>query len=74
MANPNPNPAMDPSSPYFVHPSEAPGTSLVPTVLTGKNYHTWARLMKMALKGKNKLQFVDGRIRKPEVEDPLFLA
>ena len=28
----------------------------------------------MALKAKNKLHFIDGRIMKPEENDPLFLA
>ena len=34
------NPVLDPSSSYFLHPSESPGAVLSPTILTGKNYHS----------------------------------
>lgn len=39
----------NPSNPYFLHPNENAAFVLVSPVLTGSNYHLWARLMQMAL-------------------------
>ena len=55
----------DASSPYFLHSSDHPGAILVSNVLTGDNYSTWKRSMKMVLNAKNKLGFIDGSIQKP---------
>ncbi|XP_019157559.1 PREDICTED: uncharacterized protein LOC109154151 [Ipomoea nil] len=69
----NVNPAatiFDPNdavSPYFLHPNKNPSLILVSTVLSGQNYHPWARAMEMALQSKNKLGFVDGTIPIPNV-------
>ena len=60
--------------PYYLHPSEGPGTVLVKTHLTGGNYHLLAQAMKVALKSKNKLKFVDRSIKKLDEEDLLFVA
>ena len=59
----NSNPLHDP---YYLHPSAELGNVLVNTPLTRGNYHLWARAMKVALKSKNKLKFVDGTIKKPD--------
>jgi hypothetical protein len=56
-----------PSSPYYLHPSDNSSLILVPEPLTGDNFHSWFRSMDMALTIKNKLGFVDGSIREPEV-------
>ncbi|MCH87369.1 hypothetical protein A2U01_0008237 [Trifolium medium] len=58
-ANP-PDPVLDNSSPYFVHPSDGPSSVIVTPLLTGSNYHSWSRSMKHALGAKMKLYFVDG--------------
>nr|KYP74064.1 hypothetical protein KK1_006732 [Cajanus cajan] len=68
------NQAIDPSNPLYLHVNENPGISLVSVLLIGENYHSWARVMTMALKSKNKLQLVDGSLPKLEVGDPSFLA
>ena len=52
----------DISNPPFLHHAKSPGAMLVFEVLTGENYHTWARSMKKALIAKNKFGFVDGTI------------
>uniref|UniRef100_A0A2N9GKR9 Integrase catalytic domain-containing protein n=1 Tax=Fagus sylvatica TaxID=28930 RepID=A0A2N9GKR9_FAGSY len=57
-----------PSSPYYLHPSDNSSLILVPEPLTGDNFHSWFRSMNMALTIKNKLGFVDGSIREPEVD------
>jgi hypothetical protein len=54
-----------PSSPYFLHSADHPGAVLVSNSLTGDNYITWKRAMKMALNAKNKFGFVDGSLTRP---------
>src|ERR1044072_1380617 len=66
------NPLHDASSPYYVHPSENPSMVLVSPILDGRNYYEWARSMRMALSTKNKAQFIDGSIVKPDNFDPIF--
>ncbi|XP_068309809.1 uncharacterized protein [Pyrus communis] len=55
----------DPSSPFYIHYSDNPGMHLVSTLLTGNNYSTWSRSMRIALSAKNKFGFVDGSVKKP---------
>ncbi|XP_073282613.1 uncharacterized protein [Primulina huaijiensis] len=55
----------DPSSPYFLHHSDNPGLVLVSQPLTGDNFTSWSRVMRIALSVKNKLGFIDGSISKP---------
>ena len=74
VAAQNVNPAMDPTSPYYLHPNEMPGALMVSPILNGRNYHSWSRSMRMALKAKTKLQFIDGTIAKPNRDDALFPA
>ncbi|XP_075515865.1 uncharacterized protein LOC142550675 [Primulina tabacum] len=59
----------DPMSPYFLHHSDNPGLILVSQSLTGDNYSSWSRAMKIALSVKNKIGFVDGTILKPSEAD-----
>lgn len=49
-------PTIDPSSPYYVHPSDGPTSIPITPVLTGSNYHSWARSMRRAL-GLEALQY-----------------
>ncbi|CAN6695679.1 unnamed protein product [Malus baccata var. baccata] len=55
----------DPSSPFYVHHSDNPGMHLVSTLLTGNNYSTWSRSMRIALSAKNKFGFVNGSVKQP---------
>ncbi|XP_061343292.1 uncharacterized protein LOC133289389 [Gastrolobium bilobum] len=55
------------SHPLFLHSNENPSQVLVTPLLNGRNYHSWARSMSMALRSKNKLGFVNGVV---EVPDP----
>lgn len=62
---------IDSTSPYYLHNSDNPGTILVSRVMTGDNYSTWSRAMRMALSAKNKLGFIDKTILKPDlIESP----
>ncbi|XP_075518245.1 uncharacterized protein LOC142552365 isoform X2 [Primulina tabacum] len=55
----------DPMSLYFLHHADNPGLMLVSQALTGENYTSWSRAMKIALSVKNKLGFIDGSIARP---------
>ncbi|XP_072066650.1 uncharacterized protein [Arachis hypogaea] len=68
------NPALDPSSPYFLHLGDRSGTTLIPIALEHNNYQVWERAMWRALRGKNKIRFIDGSLQRPTQKDPLFDA
>uniref|UniRef100_A0A7C9A7L8 Retrotransposon Copia-like N-terminal domain-containing protein n=1 Tax=Opuntia streptacantha TaxID=393608 RepID=A0A7C9A7L8_OPUST len=55
----------DPQSPYFLSSSDHPGYIINPVILNGDNYGNWSRLLVNALKSKNKLGFVNGKLEKP---------
>ncbi|KAK2406745.1 putative mitochondrial protein [Trifolium repens] len=59
------DPTSDPSSPFFVHPSDGPSSVKVSPVLTGANYLSWSRSMRRALGAKLKLEFIDGSLPQP---------
>lgn len=58
--------SQDPTSIYFIHPSENPATPLVSERFDGERYSEWKRSMIIALSAKNKLAFVDGDAEKPD--------
>lgn len=55
--------SMDVTSPYYLHRSDNPGLVLVNQQLTGDNYASWSRAIKIAISFKNKLD--DGSLAKP---------
>lgn len=59
-------------SPFFLQNGDHPGLVLVTHILTGQNYYSWCRAMKVALSAKNKLDFVDGTIPQPLETDANF--
>ncbi|KAI4324125.1 hypothetical protein L6164_023688 [Bauhinia variegata] len=59
----------DATSPYFLHPSDSPGLSLVSQLLTEDNYCSRRRAMKMSLFAKKKIGLVDGSIQPPDPTD-----
>ncbi|XP_075478953.1 uncharacterized protein LOC142519815 [Primulina tabacum] len=64
----------DPSSSYFLHHSDNPGLVLVSQPLTGDNFVSWSRAMRIALSVKNKLGFIDGSIPKPADSETNLLS
>ncbi|XP_070002096.1 uncharacterized protein LOC142166067 [Nicotiana tabacum] len=59
---------MDPSSPLYMHPSDNPDTMLVPIPFSGLRYRSWRRSFLQALSLKNKLGFVNGECKQPDLE------
>lgn len=66
------NPVLDHSSPYCLHPAENPNTVPVSPPLSENNYESWSRSMKRALLSKNKIKFINGKIKTPDETDSLF--
>ncbi|CAH9102115.1 unnamed protein product [Cuscuta epithymum] len=59
----------DPSSPYYIHPSDFPGLNICGVTLKGEaNFREWATAMKNAFRSKRKLGFLDGTIPMPTEE------
>ncbi|GAU21603.1 hypothetical protein TSUD_250860 [Trifolium subterraneum] len=56
-------------NPYFMHPNENPGNVLATPLLSGPNYHSWSRVVTVALRSKHKLHFVNGSLPRPPDED-----
>lgn len=65
---------IDTQHPYYVHPSDSPGMTLIPDsdLLTDYNYSQWRRSIIIALSSKLKLGFVDGSHVSPPATSPLL--
>ncbi|GAV75210.1 LOW QUALITY PROTEIN: UBN2_3 domain-containing protein, partial [Cephalotus follicularis] len=64
---------VDFNDPMYLHPSDTPGANLVAEQLTDNdNYGVWSRAVLIALKGKNKIGFIDGTCAKPYQDSSLF--
>lgn len=59
-------PNQDPTSIYFIHPSDSNTNQLVSTKFNGNSFSNWKRSMILMLSAKNKIRFVDGSIHKPD--------
>jgi len=59
---------IEPHSPYYLHPSEGPGMMITAVTFDRKNYDLWERAVRMALRSKNKLGFIDGTLTRPEAK------
>ncbi|KAF3639452.1 Amino acid transporter ANTL2 [Capsicum annuum] len=54
-----------PRNPLYLHPSDTPGSIIIPQQLSGmENYTTWNNSMRVALLAQNKIGFIDGKCRK----------
>ncbi|XP_074355750.1 uncharacterized protein LOC141695402 [Apium graveolens] len=62
----------DPSSVYYIHPSDASSTQLVSVKFDGNGFNNWKRSMLLVLSVKNKIGFVDGTIEIPEKTSPEY--
>lgn len=64
----------DTNDPYHLHHYDNPGQVFVSHPLNGDNYPTWRRFMSMALMAKNKLGFVNGKIKKLDEASASYFA
>ncbi|XP_074373569.1 uncharacterized protein LOC141713905 [Apium graveolens] len=67
-------PNQDPTSVYFIHPSDANTTQLVSVKFNGSGFNNWKRSMILTLSANNKIGFVDGTIPKPVATSVEFKA
>ncbi|XP_061996894.1 uncharacterized protein LOC133714701 [Rosa rugosa] len=59
------------ANPLFLHHSDHPGLLLVSKKLTGDNYNSWCRAMRISLSAKNKTGFITGTIKEPSaIKEP----
>ncbi|CAL1400034.1 unnamed protein product [Linum trigynum] len=59
-------------NPYYLPPHDGGLTTIISMKLTDQNYNLWSQVMELALRTKNKLQFVNGLIPVPQVGDPIW--
>ncbi|KAH9627253.1 hypothetical protein KSS87_012257 [Heliosperma pusillum] len=56
---------ISPSSPLYLHPNENPSLTLTPKKINGENYVLWVDAVKTVLDAKDKLAFIEGKIKSP---------
>ncbi|KAK4718371.1 hypothetical protein R3W88_016709 [Solanum pinnatisectum] len=62
----------DPRHPLHLQPSDNPGNVIISIQLKGsENYSVWSRAMKIALRVKRKMGFIDGTCGKDLYKDDL---
>lgn len=66
------NTNQDPSSVYYIHPSDQFTTQLVSVKFNGTGFHNWKRSMIITLSTKNKLGFVNGTIPVHDTNSPEY--
>lgn len=59
-------PNQDPTSVYYIHPSDSSTNQLVSVKFNGDGFNNWKRSMMLTLSAKNKLGFVNGTISAPD--------
>lgn len=64
----------DPTSMYYIHPSDANCTQIVSVKFNGSAYSDWKRSMIVSLSAKNKLRIVDGSLEIPEIGTVEYVA
>jgi len=79
MSNRTPNAAHTPkqnetynNNPLLLQASDHPGMHLTGAKLNGLNFQQWSRSVKIALRTRNKLGFIDGTCKTPEPIDPVY--
>ena len=57
---------LDPTSYYYLHPSNNPGMNIAPVILKGNNFQEWEKGLRNSFRAKCKLEFMDGSLKKPD--------
>ena len=64
--------AIDTNSPLYIHPSDYPKQMQVNDILNDNNYNEWRQEMINFLLAKNKMGFINGSIKKPKTNSPMY--
>ncbi|XP_019248675.1 PREDICTED: uncharacterized protein LOC109227939 [Nicotiana attenuata] len=64
--------SLDPSHPFYIHPSDNPGSQLVFVPFSGCGFVLWRNSMLTSFSAKNKLSLLDGRVSQPTPESPYY--
>ncbi|XP_056683502.1 uncharacterized protein [Spinacia oleracea] len=67
-------PTQDPSTVYYIHPSDNNNHKFISEIFDGENYSSWKRSMIIGLSTKNKMSFVDGTLPMPLTTDVTYKA
>lgn len=60
--------------PFSMHPNDNPYLSIVSPSLNNTNFHSWSRAIKISLRSKNKLGFINGTLIRPNPTNSKYLA
>ena len=60
-------PNNDPSSVYYIHPSDYTPQLLVSSKFNGTGFHNWKKCILMAFSARNKLDFLHASLPKPDI-------
>ncbi|XP_033515983.1 uncharacterized protein [Nicotiana tomentosiformis] len=63
---------IDPSDPLYLHPPDNPDAILVSTPFSGVGYRSWRCSLLQGLSVKNKLGFINGECKRPDLHSPTF--
>lgn len=69
---PESDPLLNLRNPYYLHPGENSGATIIAPPLDDHNYHNWRKSMKRALTSKNKITFINGNLLQPRISDPNY--
>ncbi|XP_075099180.1 uncharacterized protein LOC142176039 [Nicotiana tabacum] len=59
---------------FYLHPSDSPRMVLVNSISYGKSYGGWRTTIVIALSAKNKIGFIDGSIKEPDLNSDTHKA
>ncbi|CAL1394399.1 unnamed protein product [Linum trigynum] len=65
---------LSPAHPFFVANDDLSAQQFVIVLLSGSNYHSWGRSMRMGLHARNKLPLIDSPSSVPSPDVPLWSA
>ncbi|XP_075095099.1 uncharacterized protein LOC142173413 [Nicotiana tabacum] len=63
---------LDSTHPFYVHPSDSPGSQLVAIPFNGTSFVHWQNSMLTSLSAKNKLGLVTGKVPQPPPNSPYY--
>jgi len=64
---------IEPTDPFYIHPSDHPGQPLVSNIFNGDNFDNWKRSVMISLSAKHKAALIDGTYPRPGTASPLYV-